>query len=79
MELITKKELAALLKCTTRTVEHRMALGMPHLKMSQRCVRFKRSDVEAWLDQKFSTCRFGKLVTHAGSRCTAVGPVVATK
>lgn len=50
--IVTKKELATRLKLTPRSVENLMLRGLPHLKLSKRCTRFKLEDVDAWLNQK---------------------------
>ncbi len=50
--LMDKKSLAGYLRCTTRTVEERMRRGLPYLKLTARCVRFRLADVDAWLDSQ---------------------------
>jgi hypothetical protein len=39
---------------TTRWVDDQLALGMPHLKLGPRRVRFDLVEVREWLKQKYS-------------------------
>lgn len=48
---LSKRDLAAYLGFSVRWVEYRLAEGMPHKFIGGR-VRFRRSDVEAWLDRR---------------------------
>jgi predicted DNA-binding transcriptional regulator AlpA len=59
MELLTIDECAALLKVTTRSV-YEMASSrgrarsqhpLPVLRLNSKCLRFRREDIEAWLDR----------------------------
>lgn len=45
---ITKAELAKALGISPRTINYKMAEGMPYLRISSRTVRFKLSDVQKW-------------------------------
>jgi excisionase family DNA binding protein len=47
----TKKEIAELLGFSVRWVEYRVVEGMPHKVFGGR-LRFQRSVVEAWLEQR---------------------------
>ena len=54
-DLIDKPAVAGLLGVSVRTVDSLMARGrIPYYKLSERCVRFRRSDV---LDHLAKTCR----------------------
>ena len=54
-DLIDKPAVASLLGVSVRTVDSLMARGkIPYFKLSERCVRFRRSDV---LDHLAKTCR----------------------
>ena len=48
--LVTKAELAAHLQVHEKTIERRMASGMPCLRVGKRAVRFRISECEAWLE-----------------------------
>jgi excisionase family DNA binding protein len=47
--LATKREVAAFLRVTPRTVENWLHRGLPHFRLGSRRTRFKLSDVEAFL------------------------------
>jgi predicted DNA-binding transcriptional regulator AlpA len=51
--LVTKKETAAHIRMTSRTVENLMLKGLPHYKLGPRRTRFKLSEIDAWLTEKF--------------------------
>jgi excisionase family DNA binding protein len=53
----TKKEMAAHLRVTERTVENWMVKGLPYYRLGSRRTRFKLSEVDAWLADK---CRIGR-------------------
>ncbi len=58
MELLTIEETAALLKVKPRTVyemtskrgQERTAHPLPVLRINSKCLRFRREDIEKWLD-----------------------------
>jgi excisionase family DNA binding protein len=48
---LTKREVAAMLNCTERFIERQVALGrLKALKVSGKFVRFRSSDVDAFLE-----------------------------
>jgi len=47
-EILTKKELAKLLKVTVRTIDRLRGEGMPSFKVGNQ-VRFDKEDVKDWL------------------------------
>ena len=51
-ELLSEKEVAKIYKINVRTLqrERSMGIGMPYVKLGKR-VRYKRSDVEKYIDQ----------------------------
>lgn len=50
MELITKKDIAALLKCSVSMVEHlRKTQGFPVPIFLGTLVRYRPEDIEAWI------------------------------
>jgi hypothetical protein len=51
-EWITKRELAAHLKMTTRWIEYQQLLGLPVLRLGA-ANRYKVSEVEAWLRERY--------------------------
>ena len=58
--LRTKRELAAFIQQTTRTVEKHQANGMPYIRLSARATRFRISDVQRWLTDNCQVVRIGK-------------------
>ena len=58
-KLLTKRDVAARLRKTTRTVETWMAIGhIPYYKIG-RSVLFRWSDVESFLDANYRVCAGG--------------------
>ena len=58
-QLLTKSEVAAYAQCTTRSIDNWMKLGyLPYFKIG-RTVRFKASDVDAYLSEHFRVARRG--------------------
>lgn len=50
MELLTYRELSALLSIPLGTLYSMVARGeIPHVRFGKRLVRFRRSEVEAWV------------------------------
>lgn len=50
MQLVTGKELAAMLSVSPRTIERwGQKRNMPRVKMARNCVRYNPTDVVAWL------------------------------
>jgi len=47
---ITKAQLAAHLQVHEKSIERRVASGMPCLHVGKRAVRFRISECEAWLE-----------------------------
>lgn len=54
--LLTDKELASYLKLTTITIRnYRLSgKGPPAIYLSCRCIRYRREDVEKWLDEQIA-------------------------
>ena len=50
---ITKKQLAQMLGVSVSLVSRLMTEGLPYLKVS-RAVRYRLSDVEAWLQRRYA-------------------------
>jgi excisionase family DNA binding protein len=54
-EILTKDDLSLMINCTGRFIEKQVSAG--HLrccKLSRKLVRFRRRDVEAWLESRAS-------------------------
>ena len=64
--LLTKQELAPQISLGVRTIENEMAIGMPHLRLSYRCVRFNLDEVVAWLERKYRIVRRGPVGRFGG-------------
>ncbi len=45
----SKKELAARLGVSIRTVDNLLARGLPHVKLTRKLLRFPRAVVDGWL------------------------------
>jgi len=56
--LLTKKEIAAFLQLTPRSIENWQNKGLPHFRLGARRCRFRLADVVAFLE---SNCRRGAL------------------
>lgn len=50
-DILTKEEIAKLLKVTVRTVDRMRSEGMPYFKVGN-AVRFRKEKVIQWLEQK---------------------------
>ena len=60
LKLLTKAEVAAYAQCTTRCIDNWMRFGyLPYFKIG-RTVRFKISDVDAYLNENFRVARRGR-------------------
>ncbi len=51
-EFETKRQLAARLGVSTRTIDNLLVRGLPHLKLTRKLTRFPRAAVDEWLHQK---------------------------
>lgn len=51
-EMLTRKQAAEMLGVSVRWLEEHRADGPRFYKPSHRIVRYKKSDVEAWLNQR---------------------------
>ena len=56
MRLLTEKEAAVLLNCSIHTLQKNRRIGgfIPYLKIG-RSVRYKRQDIEAYIEQRLYT------------------------
>ena len=55
-----KREIAALLKLSVRSVDNLLAAGCPHLKLGKRRVRFDIDEVRSWLSETYRMQRRGR-------------------
>jgi len=56
--LLTVREVAALTGFSEGTLRHWVSQGrIPFVRISARCVRFRRTDIESWLETKVVTRR----------------------
>jgi excisionase family DNA binding protein len=52
-ELLTKKQAAALMALSIRTMDRLVAKGdIPHVSLGKRCVRFPLKPLRAWIEAK---------------------------
>jgi excisionase family DNA binding protein len=52
-ELLTDKEAAAILAVEPRTLRlWRNTRGLPHIKITSKVIRYRRADVDAWLERR---------------------------
>jgi excisionase family DNA binding protein len=51
-DLLTDSQAAALLSVETRTLRlWRHTRGLPHIRLTSKVIRYRRADVDAWLDR----------------------------
>lgn len=60
-EFGTKRDVARMVGMSVRSISNFMALGLPHVKLSKRRVRFDLPDCRQWFKDKFGQQRVGKL------------------
>lgn len=53
---------AQILNVTPHAVYNYVAKGMPHIRLSPKCIRFREDDIRAWVE----TCRFTKTNADVG-------------
>jgi predicted DNA-binding transcriptional regulator AlpA len=53
----SKRDVAAMLQMSVRTVDNFVAAGCPHLRVSSRRLRFDMAEVRQWLSDNFRTQR----------------------
>jgi excisionase family DNA binding protein len=58
-QLLKKKDAAFYLGVTSRSVENMMRRGLPYLKLSCRATRFRRSDLDGWLEAQCKVVKMG--------------------
>ncbi len=51
-EFENKRELAARLGVSTRTIDNLLTRGLPHVKLTRKLTRFPRAAVDEWLSAK---------------------------
>ena len=51
-EYENKRQLAARLRVSVRTIDNLLARGLPHIKLSRRLIRFPRAAVDEWLAER---------------------------
>ena len=56
-----KNEVAKMLGLCRRSIDNLMAAGLPHCKLSPRKVVFDLAEVHAWVKQRYSCQRIGKV------------------
>ena len=56
----SKRDVAALLGFSVRTVDNLMARGLPHYKVGRRRCRFDLAEVRDWVKQTYGARRLGK-------------------
>jgi len=54
-----KRDVAAMLKMSTRSVDNHIAAGMPHLKIGKRRCRFDLAAVREWMLAQYGVQRRG--------------------
>lgn len=48
--LQTREDVARFLNLSIRSIDNLIARGCPHVRVSARCVRFRKNEVLAWLE-----------------------------
>ncbi len=54
---LTKQELGKLYSLSTRTIEHFLADGMPHLAIGHRTVRIEEGEARQWITGRYEKRR----------------------
>lgn len=62
-----KRGIAEMLDVSVRSVDNFLAEGMPHFKLTARCIRFDVDEVRAWLKERYGTRRLGRSATLEGA------------
>ena len=52
LEFETKRQLAARLGVSVRTIDNLLACGLPHVKLTRKLTRFPRVAVNEWLAER---------------------------
>jgi hypothetical protein len=55
----SKRDVAAMLQMSVRSVDNFCAAGMPFLRVSSRKLRFDMAEVRQWLSETYRTQRIG--------------------
>jgi len=56
----TKKDLAAMVQMSVRSIDNYLTQGLPHIKLSSRRVRFDLPECRQWFKDQFSQQRRGR-------------------
>ena len=56
----TKRDVAAMLQLSVRSIDNLLSSGMPHCKLGLRRCRFDMPEVFAWFKSRYSVQRIGK-------------------
>jgi hypothetical protein len=57
----SKRDVAAMLQMSVRSVDNYLAAGLPHVKVSPRRVRFDLEECRVWFKQQFGQQRRGNV------------------
>lgn len=71
MGLLKISDAARLLNVEETTVYTYVAKGMPHVRLSPRCIRFKQEQIDAWIEQCQSQKTAGGDTTSSSCRADA--------
>jgi len=64
----SKRDVAAMVGLSVRTVDNLLTKGLPHLRLGSRRTRYDLDEVAQWFKQKFSTRRFGPVPKTASAK-----------
>lgn len=55
-ELLTPRDLVAMTKSTDATVRwwRHMGIGPKYIKLTERTIRYRKSDVDKWLEERYA-------------------------
>jgi len=70
-ELLTDQQAADILAVEPRTLRlWRNTRGLPHIKISSKVIRYRRADVDAWLERRRTVIQPHRSVSRTGvQRC----------
>ena len=56
---VNKRELAAIIGVSVRSIDNFLAAGLVHFRLTARCIRFDVTEVRAWMKERYATQRIG--------------------
>ena len=57
----SKRDLAAMIGLSVRSVDNYLSAGLPHIALSKRRIKFDLAECRLWFKEKYGARRLGKL------------------